>query len=56
MTDLSYELKAKLIQAKSAEEAAALVKDAGLDEPSAEQLWKEISIRREDQELSLDEL
>ena len=56
MTDLSYELKAKLIQAKSAEEAAALLKDAGLDEPLVEQLWKEISTRREDQELSLDEL
>ena len=50
------ELKAKLRSAKSEEEAAALLKDAGVDEPLAGRLWNEISRSREGNELSLDEL
>ena len=50
------ELKAKLRSAKSEEEAAALLKDAGVDEPLAGRLWNEISRSREGKELSLDEL
>ena len=58
MKNLTDELKAKLCSAKSEEEAAALLKDAGGDTPLAERLWTELKHKREadGKELSLDEL
>ena len=56
MISLSDEQKDRLLQARSAEEAAVLLKEAGVDAPQAERIWNEISAFREDKELSLDEL
>lgn len=58
MTILTNELKAKLLAARSAREAAALLRDAGVDAPLAERLWTELKHKREadGKELSLDEL
>ena len=58
MTILTNELKAKLLAARSAGEAAALLRDAGVDAPLAERLWTELKHKREadGKELSLDEL
>lgn len=56
MKTLTDELKAKLRSAKSEEEAAALLKDAGVDEPLAGRLWNELSQSREEKELDIDEL
>ena len=60
MTKFTDELKTKLLQARSAEEAAALVKADGqeLSPEDAAQLWAEITKRREQdgRELSPDEL
>ena len=58
MKNLTDELKTKLCSAKSEEEAAALLKDAGVDTPLAERLWTELKHKREadGKELSLDEL
>ena len=53
---MKEELKPKLLQAKSAEEVAGLLKNAGMDESKAGQIWNEISSHRKDKELSLDEL
>ena len=58
MTELSNELKARLLKAQSAGEMAALLKEAGEDEALAERLWAELARRREanGKELSPDEL
>ena len=60
MLNITNELKKKLLAAKSAEEAAELVKTAGqeITAEDAEKLWKEIEARRErdGRELSPDEL
>ena len=56
MISLSDEQKDRLQQSRSAEEAAALLKEVGVDAPQAERIWNEISAFREDKELSLDEL
>jgi len=55
---MKEELKLKLLQAKSAEEVAGLLKNAGMDESKAAQLLKEIQKgwEQEGKELSLDEL
>ena len=53
---MKEELKPKLLQAKSAEEGAGLLKNAGMDESKAGQIWNESSSHRKDKELSLDEL
>ena len=53
---MKEELKPKLLQAKSTEEVAGLLKNAGMDESKAGQIWNEISSHRKDKELSLDEL
>jgi bacteriocin-like protein len=50
------ELMGILLQARSAEEAAALLKEVGGDAPQAERIWNEISAFRDDKELSIDEL
>ena len=50
------ELMGILLQARSAEEAAALLKEVGVDAPQAERIWNEISAFRDDKELSIDEL
>ena len=49
---MKEELKPKLLQAKSAEEVAGLLKNAGMDESKAGQIWSEISSHRKDKELS----
>ena len=56
MLNITGELKTKLLTAKSAGEAAALLKDAGVDAPMATQIWNELCAHRGDKELSLDEL
>ena len=56
MKKLTDELKATLRSAKSEKEAAALLKDAGVDEPLAGRLWNELSRSREEKELDIDEL
>ena len=58
MANLTNELKAKLLAAQSAEEVAALLKDGGVDEPTAERIWAELTHKWEEdgKELSLDEL
>ena len=56
MAYISDELKAKVKTAHSAREVADLLRDGGADESIAEQVWKEISLRREDTILSVDEL
>ena len=56
MISMTKELKAKLFRAQSAEEIAALLAAAGEDASAADQIWREISSHRADQELSLDEL
>lgn len=60
MIDITNELKAKLLAAKSAEEAAALVKSNGQEITSedAAHLWEEIEHMREAEgrKLSKDEL
>ena len=58
MVNMSNELKAKLMKARSAEEVAALLKDGGVDEPTAERIWAELTHKREadGKELSLEEL
>ena len=60
MLKITNELKAKLLAAKSAEEAAALVKADGqeITAEEAEKLWKEITGKRaqDGRELSPDEL
>ena len=55
---MTNELKAKLLAAKSAEEAAALVKAAGqeLTEEEAAKLWEEIERVSDGRQLSKDEL
>ena len=55
---MKEELKPKLLQAKSAEEVAGLLKNAGMDESKAAQLLKEIQKgwEQDGKELSLDEL
>ena len=50
------ELMGILLQARSAEEAAELLKEVGVDAPQAERIWNEISAFRDDKELSIDEL
>ena len=50
MMSLSDEQKNRLLQARSAEEAAVLLKEAGVDAPQAERIWNEISAFREDKE------
>lgn len=58
MLNITKELKAKLLAAKSEEELAVLLKEAGVDRPSAERVWAELTNKREagGKELSLDEL
>ena len=58
MAEISDELKAKLLRAQSAGEAAELLKADGQDETQAERLWDELTRRREadGRTLSLDEL
>ena len=56
MINIANELKAKLLKARSAEETAALLEKSGVDAPMAGQIWDELSARRGDKELSLDEL
>ena len=56
MISLSDEQKNRLLQARSAEEAATLLKEAGVDGPMAERIWNEICAHRDDKQLSLDEL
>ncbi|MBE6725377.1 MAG: hypothetical protein E7576_09345 [Ruminococcaceae bacterium] len=53
---MKEEFKSKLLQAQSAEEVAGLLKNAGMDESKAGQIWNEISSHRTEKELSLDEL
>ena len=55
---LSDEQKNRLLQARSAEEVAALLHEAGVDVQLAERLWAELTHKREadSEELSLDEL
>ena len=58
MLNITNELKAKLLAAKSEEELAVLLKDAGVDKPAAKRIWAELTNKREadGKELSLDEL
>ena len=56
MPKLTDEMKEKLLAARSAEEAAELLKDHGVDAPLAERIWNEISADRENRHLDLDEL
>ena len=58
MIKLSRELEAKLLAAKSAEEAAGLLREAGVNAPQVNRLWKELTHKRETDgmELSPDEL
>ena len=58
MINLTNELKVKLLQAKSAEEAAALLKEAGIDQAAAEQITKELTQKlfADGRKLSPDEL
>lgn len=56
MTNPTDELKARLRSAKREEEAAALLKDAGVDEPLAGRLWNELRRSREEKELDIEEL
>ena len=58
MASLSNELKARLLKARSAGEAAALMQDAGAPEELSEPIWAELTRKREadGMELSLDEL
>ena len=58
MKSLTNELEAKLLAAHSAEEAAALLRSAGVDKPLAERIWQELAHQRasDDKELSLNEL
>ena len=58
MADITNEMKEKLLVAKSAEEAAALLKESGVDETTAKHLWEEMNRKREANggKLSLDEL
>ena len=55
---LSDEQKNRLLQARSAEEVAALLREAGVDVQLAERLWAELTHKREadSEELSPDEL
>ncbi len=53
---MQEEFKSKLLQAQSEEEVAGLLKNAGMDESTAGQIWSEISSHRAEKELSLDEL
>ena len=55
MAEYSRELIEKLKEAQSLEEVEELLKAAGED-ASAEQVWSDIVNRREEQELSIDEL
>ena len=56
MLNITNELKKKLLVARSAGEVASLLKESGMDDSIAEQLWKEINAHRDDRELSPDEL
>lgn len=58
MGNITSELKEKLLAAKSVEDIAALLKEAGVDETQAERLWAELEHKRETcgKELNLDEL
>ena len=56
MIRISNELKETLLAAGSPEELAARLKEAGMDDSAAGQLWNEIGKCREEKELSLDEL
>ena len=56
MIDIANELRSKLLKARSAEETAELLKESGVDAPTADQIWDELSAHRGDKELSLDEL
>ena len=58
MADITNEMKEKLLVAKSAEEAAALLTESGVDETTAKHLWEELNRKREANggKLSLDEL
>ncbi len=52
MIALSDEQKNRLLYARGAEEAAALMKEAGVDAPQAERIWNEISACREEKSSS----
>ena len=58
MINMTTELKEKILVAKSVEEIAALLKEAGIDETQAERLWAEVEHKRkaDGENLSLDEL
>ena len=56
MINMTEELKEKLLKAQSLEEVKELLKSVGGDDTSAEQLWKDITDRREGKELSAEEL
>ena len=58
MRIITNELNAKLLAVESADEAAELLKGAGVDEELSEQIWTEMTHKREadGKELSLDEL
>ena len=58
MISLSDEQKNRLLQARSTEEVAALLHEAGVDVQLAERLWAELTHKREadSEELSPDEL
>ena len=56
MEYISDELKVKIKTAHNAQEVADLLRDAGADESTAEQVWQEIIRHRDDKELSLGEL
>ena len=58
MISLSDEQKNRLLQARSAEEVAALLREAGVDVQLTERLWAELTHKREadSEELSPDEL
>ena len=47
MADITNEMKEKLLVAKSAEEADALLKESGVDETTAKHLWEELNRKRE---------
>ena len=55
---LSDEQKNRLLQARSAEEVAALLREAGVDVQLAERLWAELThkLEADSEELSPDEL
>ena len=58
MADITNEMREKLLAAKSVDDIATLLKEAGIDETQTERLWAELEQKREAEggALSLDEL